>query len=184
MILGLFELVLLLSLPALLVVFALRQRISAAPSQLLLVCGRRGLSDRGYALVRGATLVLPLLEAAELVSLEPFALRIARRLRTRAGAEVDVEIAATIVYPERAEDLLETFERAPTPRVALAELAEDAIAGSAAHVVATIEPEQLEKDSETIGRAIAAEAEPGVEALGLELQSLTIIPSRGAPFAE
>jgi uncharacterized membrane protein YqiK len=182
LILGLFELLLVLALPLAIVGVLWRQRFSAAPNQLIVVSGRGGLLGRGYALVRGSTFVLPLIEAAELFSLEPVMLRVSRRLRTRTGADVDVDLTATVVYPEATDALLQTVERAPTLRLALAELTEDVLVGSSAHVVATVTPEQVLKDSEAIARAIADEARYGFEALGLEVQSVTITPSPGAPF--
>jgi uncharacterized membrane protein YqiK len=178
--LGLLEVLLLLSAPVLMVISLLRQRRSAGPNEVLLVCGRRGLMDRGFALVRGTTIVVPWIEAAELISLEPIQLKLERRLRTSSGSELDFEIAATISYPERTERLLETFELSPTLREALIPLAEDALGGSAAHVVAVMEASELVTDLAKLADVVAEEARPGLEALGLEVDNVTIIPSRGA----
>jgi hypothetical protein len=155
MVLGLIEVVLLASVALSFAIAFLRQRASAGPAEVLVVYGRRS-GARGYDLVRGGTLVLPLVEAAERVSLEPIALTLPD------GS------TATVRFPSDDEALCQCFDRLGIrPRAEIAELAADAVAGAISRAKA---PEDAEHEAyDTLG------------ALGLELESLVVNPSRAAP---
>lgn len=155
MVLGLLELLLVASVPVLLVVGLLRQRKSASPGEVLLVYGRRA-DRRGYSIVRGTTLVMPALEAAEPFSLAPLSLALPD------------ESSAIVRFPSDDEALSRCLDRLGVrPRSEIAELATDALRGA------------LARASDLEGAL--HEARDALETLGLELESLSLSPSRAEP---
>lgn len=159
--LALVEVLLVVAVPLWLVITILGQRRAPGPGQVLVVYGRRGPGGRGHALVRGSTLVVPLVERAEI--LEVGALSLVSR------AASDRVLRATLTFPEDAERLLRTLELlGDKPRAELAELAEDVLCGVLAHQAARgVSADQL-------GASVAHAAREPLAALGLELSSLDV----------
>ncbi len=182
MILGLAELLVVLLAPALMAAALFAQRRVPRPGELLVIYGRRS-EGRGFAVQRRAAIVLPLVEAAELVSFTQLPLDVRPRVGMRDGKEVEFEVRAIVRRPEDPEQLgrmLELFAGA-SPAV-LAQFAEDALYGSAVHVLAGRDVREVLDDPRVFAAQMREPAREALEKLGLELESYELIPNPGAPF--
>jgi uncharacterized membrane protein YqiK len=163
--LALLELLVVVGLPALLLLALLGRRITPPPGYALLVHGRRTPDGLGHAVVRNTTLILPLVESAELVPLAAFPVSIARS---------GLLLHASVRLPDDPARLLEALQllggRSPA---ALEELAGDALRGTLEHVIAGQEP-GVARDPERVRRQLQAEAEAALRELGFELETLSL----------
>ncbi len=178
------ELLFVVVLPVLIAVVVLaRVRAPAPPpGQLLLVNGRKGPDGRGYSIVRGPTVIRPVIERAELVSIEPLAITASRILRSRSGTELVVDLRANVGFPKAPERLHESLERTlGKSRVEISELASDVLSGTLAHVVAGREPDAVLGDPARLERLVRDGATPALAAIGLELDSLSLEASTPPP---
>jgi hypothetical protein len=142
---ALLELLLFASVPLLFAYGLGRHRTSAGPAEVVVVYGRRSMA-RHYTVLRGSTLVLPFLEAAETVSVEPLTLTLP-------------EATATVRFPLQEEALYRCFDcLGIRARSELAELASDAVAGGLARAKSSEDAEHEVRDA--------------LGTLGLELESL------------
>jgi uncharacterized membrane protein YqiK len=158
--LALTEILAILLVPIGIVIVLLRQRQTAMPGQALVVYGRRD-GARGFSVVRGSALPLPLIESAEPMSLEPFEISVA-------NPERDLTVTASVRFPRDAGALSQCLERLGVrPREQIEELATDAILGA----IARARTED----------AIEHEVPECLDPLGLELESLLVTPGRAAP---
>ena len=100
MILGLFEIALLVVLPLVIALGIARQRLVPAPGSVVVVLGRTGPDGRGFRLRATPVLVLPVIETALFADVRPLEVALTHALRG-----TTYEVSATLAYPTDLEAL-------------------------------------------------------------------------------
>jgi hypothetical protein len=174
MIVGLLELAVLVAIPVLLVMALMRQRVTPAPGQLVIVCGRPDPAGAGFSLASAPTRVVPLLERAELFDSRPLALELRRTLLSQEGTPLEMTLRARVRFgdsPElRARWLALVAGRG---REQIRDLAADALASALGMVGAICAAEEL-LTAPNVAGLVRTQAAEGLARLGLEVEAVEV----------
>jgi flotillin len=151
------------------------------PNEVLVFSGRsRRRPDgriAGYRIIRGGRGVrVPLFETVDRMDLTNMVIEVTvRNAYSRGGIPLSVQGVANIKVPGEEPLLNNCLERfLGKPRADIAKTARETLEGNLRGVLATLTPEQVNKDKESFAAQLATEAEQDLNKLGLVLDTLKI----------
>jgi hypothetical protein len=177
---ALIELAILIAIPVLLVVAMMRQRVAPGADRVLVVCGRPDALGHGYSVLSEPTRLVPLVERAEIFDRGALALQLRRRVLSQERTPIEIAVRARVRFIDSADALHHSLELlSGRSRDQIRELAEDAVAGALGMVAAICVAEDLLTAPNVVG-LVRTQANDDLEALGLEVDALDLVPERAA----
>jgi flotillin len=151
------------------------------PNEVLIFSGMRHVGHdgrrRGYRIIRGGRAIrIPLLEAVDRMDLTNMIIEVTvRNAYSKGGIPLSVQGIANIKVPGEEPLLDNTLERfLGKSRAEIMKIARETLEGNLRGVLATLTPEEVNRDKERFATQLTAEAEQDLNRLGLVLDTLKI----------
>ncbi len=151
------------------------------PNEVLIFSGMRHTAPsgtvRGYRIIRGGRAIrVPLLETVDRMDLTNMTIEVTvQNAYSKGGIPLSVQGIANIKVPGEEPLLTNTLERfLGQPRALIMKVARETLEGNLRGVMATLTPEQVNRDKERFASQLAEEAEHDLNRLGLVLDTLKI----------